>query len=90
MGATLDDLGMTFDFRGAVEMAYNAGRGKGLIDNVQEITAIWQHGLEVPLRVSYDEMRAQAYLAQLAHEIERAPPMPRCVSMASRWLLSAQ
>lgn len=70
---TLDDLGMTFDFRGAVEMAYNAGRGKGLIDNVQEITAIWQHGLEVPLRVSYDEMRAQAYLAQLAHEIERAP-----------------
>lgn len=70
---TLDDLGMTFDFRGAVEMAYNAGRGNGLIDDVQEMTAIWQHGLEVPLRVSYDEMRAQAYLAQLAREIERAP-----------------
>lgn len=70
---TLDDLGMTFDFRGAVDMAYNAGRGNGLIDDVQEIAAIWQHGLEVPLRVSYDEMRAQAYLAQLAREIERAP-----------------
>lgn len=70
---TLDDLGMTFDFRSAVDMAYNAGRGDGLINDVQEVAAIWQHGLEVPLRVSYDEMRAQAYLAQLAREIEQAP-----------------
>ncbi len=70
---TLDDVGMTFDFRGAVDMAYNAGRGNGLIDDVQEIAAIWQHGLDVPLHVSYDEMRAQAYLTQLAREIERAP-----------------
>ncbi|ABU58461.1 VanW family protein [Roseiflexus castenholzii] len=70
---TLDDLGMTFDFRGAVDRAYNAGRGNGLIGDVQEIAAIWQHGLEIPLRVSYDEMRAQAYLAHLAREIERAP-----------------
>ncbi len=70
---TLDDVGMTFDFRSAVDMAYNAGRGNGLIDDVQEIAAIWQNGLEIPLRVSYDEMRAQAYLAQLAREIEQAP-----------------
>ncbi len=70
---TLDDVGMTFDFRGAVDMAYNAGRGNGLLDDVQEIAAIWQHGLDVPLHVSYDEMRAQAYLTQLAREIERAP-----------------
>jgi len=70
---TLDDLGMAFDFRSAVDRAYNAGRGDSLINNVQEIAAIWQHGLEVPLRVSYDEKRAQAYLTQLAREIERAP-----------------
>ncbi len=70
---TLDDLGMTFDFRGAVEAAYSAGRGHGLIDDVREIAAIWQHGLDVPLRVSYDEQRTQAYLMQLAREIERAP-----------------
>ncbi|MCS6940810.1 MAG: peptidoglycan binding domain-containing protein [Roseiflexus sp.] len=70
---TLDDLGMTFDFHSAVKRAYNVGRGHGLINNVQEIAAIWQHGFEVPLRVSYDETRAQAYLARLAREIERAP-----------------
>lgn len=70
---TLDELGMTFDFRGAVETAYSAGRGHGLIDDVREIAAIWQHGLDVPLRVSYDEQRTQAYLTQLAREIERAP-----------------
>lgn len=70
---TLDELGMTFDFRGAVEAAYSAGRGHGLIDDAREIAAIWQHGLDVPLRVSYDEQRAQAYLTQLAREIERAP-----------------
>jgi vancomycin resistance protein YoaR len=70
---TLDELGMTFDFRGAVDAAYNAGRGHGLIDDAREIAAIWQHGLDVPLHVSYDETRAQAYLTQLAREIERAP-----------------
>jgi len=70
---TLDELGMTFDFRGAVDAAYNAGRGHGLIDDARELAAIWQHGLDVPLHVSYDETRAQAYLTQLAREIERAP-----------------
>lgn len=70
---TLDDLGMTFDFRSAVNRAYRVGRGNGLINDVQEIAAIWRHGFEVPLHVSYDETRAQAYLAQLAREIERAP-----------------
>ncbi|MBO9343618.1 MAG: peptidoglycan binding domain-containing protein, partial [Roseiflexus sp.] len=70
---TLDELGMTFDFRGAVDAAYNAGRGRGMVDDVRELAAIWQHGLDVPLHVSYDETRAQAYLMQLAREIERAP-----------------
>jgi vancomycin resistance protein YoaR len=70
---TLDELGMTFDFRGAVDAAYNAGRGRGMVDDVRELAAIWQHGLDVPLHVSYDETRAQAYLTQLAREIERAP-----------------
>jgi vancomycin resistance protein YoaR len=70
---TLDELGMTFDFRGALDAAYNAGRGHGVIDDARQIAAIWQHGLDVPLHVSYDETRAQAYLMQLAREIERAP-----------------
>lgn len=69
----LDELGMAFDFRGAIDAAYNAGRGRGTLDDLQEIAAIWQHGLELPLRISYDETRAQAYLARLAGEIERAP-----------------
>ena len=70
---TLDELGMTFDFRGAVDTAYNAGRGRGVVDDIRELVAIWQHGLDIPLHVSYDETRAQAYLMQLAREIERAP-----------------
>lgn len=70
---TLDELGMSFDFQGAIDSAYNAGRGHGIVDDLREVAAIWQNGLELPLRVSYDETRAQQYLAQLAGEIERAP-----------------
>ncbi|HWQ11156.1 MAG TPA: peptidoglycan binding domain-containing protein [Roseiflexaceae bacterium] len=70
---TLAELGITFDFDGAIDSAYRAGRGNGLIANLSEVAAIWRAGLELPLRVSFDQSQAQRYLAAIAAELERPP-----------------
>jgi vancomycin resistance protein YoaR len=69
----LDELGVRFDFAGAIDSAYRAGRGNGLFANLMEVAAIWRDGLELPLRVSYDETRAQSYLDSIAASLEVAP-----------------
>jgi vancomycin resistance protein YoaR len=70
---TLGELGMQFDFAGAINQAYQAGRGHGMYDNVREVAAIWQNGLDLPLRISYDEQQTQQYVITLAQTIDRAP-----------------
>lgn len=70
---TLADLGIAFDFKGAIDDAYRAGRGNGLIENVREVLAIWQNGLDLPLSVSFDQRAMQRYVAGLGAELERAP-----------------
>jgi vancomycin resistance protein YoaR len=70
---TLEELGIAFDFEGATNSAYRAGRGNGLLANIAEVYAIWRDGLDLPLRVSFDQAEAQRYLAALAAEIEQTP-----------------
>lgn len=70
---TLAQLGVSFDFAGAIDAAYRAGRGNGLLANVMEVAAIWRDGLELPLRVSYDETKAQSYLNAIAEELQVEP-----------------
>lgn len=70
---TLSELGMEFDFAGAVSQAYQAGRGNGMYNNVREVATIWQNGLDLPLRISYDQQKTQQYVAALAQSIDRAP-----------------
>jgi vancomycin resistance protein YoaR len=69
----LGELGMEFDFAGAINQAYRAGRGHGMVDNVREVTAIWQNGLDLSMRITYDEQRTQQYVAGIARELEVTP-----------------
>ncbi len=73
LNPSLRELGMDFDFAGAIDQAYRAGRGHGMIDNVREVTTIWQSGLDVSLRISYDEQKTQRYIRAIAADLERAP-----------------
>jgi vancomycin resistance protein YoaR len=70
---SLEELGMSFDFAGAIDQAYRAGRGHGLVDNVREVVAIWQDGLDLPLRITYDERKTLAYVQAIAATIDDAP-----------------
>jgi vancomycin resistance protein YoaR len=67
------EVGVEFDFKGAVDQAYRAGRGNGMVENLQEVAAIWQNGLELPLRVTFDQGAMQRYVAGLRAELESAP-----------------
>lgn len=68
-----DELGLSFDFSDAAREAYRAGRGNGLIANLQEINSIWNNGLELPLHATVDEQKIQAYVSKVSAEYNVAP-----------------
>lgn len=67
------DVGITFDFKGAIDSAYRAGRGNGLIENLQEVHAIWENGLDLPVHVTFDQNKLRAYVAGVSADLEQAP-----------------
>jgi vancomycin resistance protein YoaR len=67
------EIGIDFNFKGAIDQAYRAGRSNGMIENVQEVAAIWQNGLELPLRVTFDQGAMQRYVVGLRAELESPP-----------------
>jgi len=67
------DVGISFDFKGAISSAYRAGRGNGLIENLQEVYAIWENGLELPVHVIFDQNKLRAYVAGVGADLEQAP-----------------
>lgn len=69
----VDDIGLNFAFSDAVNRAYRAGRGNGLLENLQEVFAIWQNGLDLPLQVSIDQQKLRAYIAKTTAALEVAP-----------------
>jgi vancomycin resistance protein YoaR len=68
----LDELGVQLEIDRSVQTAMDAGRGYDLANNLREIAAIWQDGLEIPLRLTIDEQALQAYIVARAAEIDRA------------------
>jgi vancomycin resistance protein YoaR len=69
----LSEAGISFDFKGAIEEAYRAGRGNGLLENLQEVYAIWQNGLDLPVHVTFDQNKLREYVVGATAELERAP-----------------
>jgi vancomycin resistance protein YoaR len=70
---TPTELGINFDFKGAIDQAYHAGRGNDLIENLKEIAAIWQNGRDLPLRVTFDQTAMQRYITHIRDELDVAP-----------------
>jgi vancomycin resistance protein YoaR len=67
------EVGISFDFKGAIDSAYRAGRGNGLIENLQEVYAIWENGLDLPVHVTFDQNKLRAYVASVGADFEQAP-----------------
>ena len=68
-----DEIGMRFDFNEAASEAYRAGRGNGLIANLQEINSIWNNGLELPLHATIDAQKIQAYVSKISAQYNVTP-----------------
>jgi vancomycin resistance protein YoaR len=67
----LDELGVSLQVEQAVEQAYSLGRSPNMLTDIRQITAIWQQGVEIPLRLAIDEQTLQEYIAARAENIER-------------------
>ncbi|HEY0602571.1 MAG TPA: peptidoglycan binding domain-containing protein [Herpetosiphonaceae bacterium] len=70
---TPEEIGVRVDVDRAVNEAYNAGRGNGLVNNLRQVGTIYQQGLDLPLRVSIDGNILQAYLTNIAAGLEQPP-----------------
>lgn len=68
---TAAQLGIKVNVQRAVAEAYNAGRSNGLIDNLHQVATIYQRGLDLPLRITIDGQALQAYLQQIAAQVEQ-------------------
>ncbi len=68
---TLAELGVTLEIDEALDAALNVGRGNDLFTNLQQIGAVWQYGVELPLRLSIDQEAMQRYLLARVAEVER-------------------
>jgi vancomycin resistance protein YoaR len=65
------ELGVSLNVDRAVQIAYEAGRGNGFLQDMWDVAAIWREGIELPLHVTVDQTAMQSYLAKLASDVER-------------------
>lgn len=68
-----EELGIYLDFDQAIQTAFTTGRIGNRIDNAQMALAIWEHGVEIPLRVQVDQTVMQHYLLKVAQRVETPP-----------------
>lgn len=67
------DLGLSLDIAGAVNTAYTLGRGDTRVANLRTVAAIWEQGVDLPLRLSVDHAAMQAYLLEIAAVVDTPP-----------------
>ena len=85
---TLDQIGVRFDLDQIADDVLAAGHRGGPIERVEELWALWQGGLDVAPRISVDAGKLQAYLLNLAPEVER-PSRDGSLSIAEGKVLPA-
>jgi vancomycin resistance protein YoaR len=68
---TLEELGVRADIDATVQQALAAGRSGPLITNLREVAAVWQEGLELPLRLVIDRQALQSYVIARAADVDR-------------------
>ena len=84
---TAAQIGISLEIDVAVDRAYAAGRGPNLVNSLSEAMAIWQNGIDLPLRLIVDQRRLQAYITSLAREVE-APPQNAHVTVLKGRIVS--
>lgn len=70
---TLEQIGVELRIGEAVDRAYSFGRGANVLTSIPEAIRIWREGIDLPLRISIDQQRLQAYLLAIGREIEQEP-----------------
>lgn len=70
---TIEEVGVSFDFKDAINAAYRVGRGNGLVSNLYEVFTIWRDGLDLPMRVRFDQRFIQQYVAKIGTMLEISP-----------------
>jgi vancomycin resistance protein YoaR len=68
---TLAELGVALNIDAAVARALAAGRSNSLPENLREVAAVWQDGLELPLHMTIDQQTLQQYIVARAAEVDR-------------------
>lgn len=68
---TAAELGLRLDIEGALAAALLIGREDSRVTNLRQVAATWEAGIDLPLTLTIDEPTLQAYLQQLATQIER-------------------
>ena len=68
---TLAELGVTLAIDEALDAALAVGHSDNLFTNLQQISAIWQQGSEIPLRLLIDQDVMQRYLLARVAEVEQ-------------------
>lgn len=68
---TVSELGVQLEIDSAIEAAYAAGRKHGVIENLREVAAVWQNGLELPLHMTIDQDAMQRYLVGRVAEVDQ-------------------
>lgn len=68
---TLAELGVSLEIDEALDAAFAVGRGNDLVTNLQQIGAVWQYGVEVPLRLAINQEAMQRYLLARVAEVEQ-------------------
>ncbi|MFV0314484.1 MAG: VanW family protein [Anaerotignum sp.] len=68
---SFEDIGAGFDVEEAVEAAYNFGRTGTLEENEAAIITLIKDGQEIPLNFSYDDMKMQDKLIEVAGEFNQ-------------------
>jgi vancomycin resistance protein YoaR len=70
---TAVEIGMRLEIDDAVEEAYRTGRDVGLVEELRRFTTARDETVDVPIRITLDERRLQAYLLDIAGSVEIAP-----------------
>jgi len=68
---TLAELGVALEIDEALDAALAVGRSDNPFTDLQQMSAIWRYGIEVPLRLSIDQDVMQRYLLDRVAEVEQ-------------------
>ncbi|NJN16710.1 MAG: vanomycin resistance protein VanB [Oscillochloris sp.] len=68
-----EELGLELMLDEALQQAAVYGRTDTRADNLRTAAAIWEQGVDLPLRITIDQRKLQAYLNRIALAVERPP-----------------